>query len=165
MLFRSANQTNLLALNATIEAARAGEAGKGFAIVAQEVKLLANQTASATAEISTQVADIQSETGMAVEAMREVAATVERVNAIATAIAGSVEQQSAATERIASSMADSAGSAREITGGLGSVTRAIRETDDAVGRMTGSAVQIARQIDTLRAEAARFTAEFRPGAA
>ncbi|QQP88849.1 HAMP domain-containing protein [Skermanella sp. TT6] len=160
-----AEQTNLLALNATIEAARAGEAGKGFAIVAQEVKLLANQTASATAEISTQVADIQSETGMAVEAMREVAATVERVNAIATAIAGSVEQQSAATERIAASMADSAGSAREITGGLGSVTRAIRETDEAVGRMTDSAVQITRQIDILRAEADRFTAEFRPGAA
>jgi hypothetical protein len=57
-----ASQTNLLALNATIEAARAGEAGKGFAVVAQEVKSLAAQTAKATADIGSQITDIQGAT-------------------------------------------------------------------------------------------------------
>ena len=73
-----AGQTNLLALNATIEAARAGEAGRGFAVVASEVKSLAVQTAKATEDIASHILAVQKSTGGAVEAIRKIAARMQR---------------------------------------------------------------------------------------
>ena len=99
-----AEQTNLLALNATIEAARAGDAGRGFAVVAQEVKALAGQTAKATEEISSHIANMQLATQELVDAIKAIGLTIERISEISTAIAAAVEEQGTATQNIAQSV-------------------------------------------------------------
>lgn len=99
-----AGQTNLLALNATIEAARAGEAGKGFAVVASEVKSLATQTGRATEDISRQVAEIQSATRAAVDAIAGVADAVTALDSGAGEISDAVQQQEATVLEISRSI-------------------------------------------------------------
>lgn len=99
-----AEQTNLLALNATIEAARAGEAGKGFAVVASEVKSLANQTAKATQEIEQQVLAMQTATRETVDGVNEIHKTINQVSEISGMIAAAVVEQEASTGEIGRSV-------------------------------------------------------------
>jgi methyl-accepting chemotaxis protein len=151
-----ASQTNLLALNATIEAARAGDAGKGFAVVASEVKNLANQTAKATDDIQAQVGQMQAATGTAVDAIKGIGSTIQRVNQIATAIAASVEEQGAATREIARNIQEAAHGTQEVSRNIGGVTVAAGETGSLAGQTLTAARDLSQEASRLRQEVDAF---------
>lgn len=104
VISKIAEQTNLLALNATIEAARAGESGAGFAVVAGEVKALANQTRKATEEVTKDIQAIQKAATQSATQIGSVAEAVEKFASVATSIEQSVQEQSAATKEIAGTL-------------------------------------------------------------
>jgi methyl-accepting chemotaxis protein len=156
-----AGQTNLLALNATIEAARAGEAGRGFAVVASEVKSLAGQTAEATKQICTRIAQIQGATKEAVEAIQSITATIEEVSEIAATITFSMEQQGAATAEIARNVTQTAQATQEVTTNIGGVSDAANETGDAAGLVLSAASNLSKQAEQLSGEVTTFLAGVR----
>jgi methyl-accepting chemotaxis protein len=145
-----AQQTNLLALNATIEAARAGEAGKGFAVVANEVKELARQTAKATEDISRKITAIREDTNGAVEAIGTISGVINQINDISNAIAAAVEEQSATTNEMTRNVTEAAKGSGEISENVHGMAQAAQSTSASAHESQQAAQALAQMSAKLR---------------
>ena len=151
-----AQKTDLLALNATVEAARAGDVGAGFAVVANEVKELAKQTATATEDISRKIQAIQGDAKSAVAAIASIREVIGQVNDISGTIATAVEQQSATTSEMSRNVAEAARGSSEVAQNIQGVAQAAQSTSQGATDSQRAASHLTETSGQLRELLRRF---------
>ncbi|MDX9856986.1 MAG: methyl-accepting chemotaxis protein [candidate division Zixibacteria bacterium] len=157
------DQTNLLALNAAIEAARAGEQGRGFAVVADEVRKLAERTGRATGEIASMIKTIQAETADAVSSMEVGISEVGKGRELVDQAGDSLTEIVAISQRvmdmirhIAEAAQEQSSTAEEISKNVQSVANIARDTSSGADQSAAAAEQLHRQAESLQQMVARF---------
>ena len=152
-----ADQTNLLALNAAIEAARAGEQGRGFAVVADEVRKLAERTSGATKEIGEMIRNIQQETGNAVSAMKEGTVKVEDGVSTAAEAGDSLQQILVVANKvgemimqIATATTEQSSTTEHVKSTLGEIARLIKASAQGAAQSSRACQNLSQLVLDLR---------------